>query len=268
MTFLDRAIVKAYRRQAETAGHRTSSHASGALRGPIGAPPRPVSDPIEPDSVEPPQPTTWNWPELCAQLLDQTPEGFDRLADYLTEAADKQHMGAIALTSLERGEGTTSVLLTLARVFSERATHKILLVEADFERPSLRKLLDPPPILGLWEVVEGRASLWQVLQGMTTGVLSVLPLTGPVSQSQLNAGQVRLKSLLAELRSQFDLMLLDAGPISATEAVENSWLSGTVDGVVTVSSSRKRTRQFGMEATVTSWEQAGVESLGVIETFA
>ena len=171
---------------------------------------------------------------------------------------------SIGFTSPERSEGRTSIVLTLAQVLVSDEV-RILLVDADFENPDLADQLGLTASVGLWEVVTGRATLEQALQPLSEGGLCLLPLTSFVSPADLNQEQARLKSVLRHARDRFDLLLVDAGPIQCDYGIEDLWIRGCLDAMVTVSSARKRNHQT---AEFVHWQQIGVESLGIIETFA
>jgi len=71
----------------------------------------------------------FTWPIVCRRLMARADEEFDRLADAIL-AMNAQGKKVLAFGSRRRGEGTTTLLLCIARRLAERGV-KPALVEAD-----------------------------------------------------------------------------------------------------------------------------------------
>ena len=154
------------------------------------------------------------------------------------------HLGAdvrtIVVTSAVSGEGKSTVALNLATA-AAMAGSRVLLVDADLRRPVLADRLDVRSRYGLSEVLAEIA-------GPSDAIVD-LPITGPgrgagTSISVLSAGlqppspitlfeRPQTKELLAELRAEYDLVIIDSPP--ATVVADAKVLVELVDGVVLVS---------------------------------
>jgi receptor protein-tyrosine kinase len=121
------------------------------------------------------------------------------------------------LTSAQRGEGRSTLLLVLARTAAACGL-KVAIVDGDFRRPQLAELLgiDPP---GGWEdVLSGHARLHDVMIESLEESITLLPLRAPTGhEATLGLGGECAESL-TRLREQFDLVLMDIGPLESDQA--------------------------------------------------
>jgi capsular exopolysaccharide synthesis family protein len=113
-----------------------------------------------------------------------------------------------------------------------RGDQKVILIDADMRLPSLHKLLDLPNNRGLSSILRRKAYLEDVLQDSHVQGLKVIT-SGPVppNPSEL-LGSPRMKSLIQELKSQFDIVLVDAPAF--LPVADAAVLAPLLDGVVLV----------------------------------
>lgn len=138
----------------------------------------------------------------------------------------------ILITSALPREGKTTTSINTAIVLAQKGT-RVLLIDADLRRPSIHKALGMGPRVGLSNVLTGGASLQQAtLRSPVLPNLYVLPAgTPPPNPAELMASG-QMVDLLAELREQFDHVVVDTPPtLSVTDAVV---LSTRADAVVLV----------------------------------
>lgn len=216
-----------------------------------------------PQSLELPQ-QTWNWPPICEQLDQYTGDGFRELAKHLQYAAEHGNK-VLAFASAQKAAGRTSVLLTLTRILALEGLSKVLLVDADFRHPHIATLANLTPPIGLEKILDGTGNIQDAAISMTPGRVTLLPMIEPVSVNDWKSKSTNLRTLLMRARKDFDLILLDVGVFGPETQLNDCWLRGSVDAVVTVARQLNAQRA---EHTVLNWKQIGIESLGVIETFA
>jgi Mrp family chromosome partitioning ATPase len=255
MSVLERAIHKAYQRQ------RLQPEPSATLPAefpvaevsapPAPAPALPVAEaPILPVSVpaaESDPELKWSWPTVCLQLLERMGEGFRELAADLQRGSLDSARRTVAVCSVGGGEGCTTIVLMIAHAWSELDTGHCLVIDAGEEH-------------GLCQSLGIAASPGEPPRVLIPGRLSVLA-------AERTGGDSR-PPWLAELRRRFDLILIDAGALASSSGAPQVQSVDRLDAVVTVSSRRKRSYPAGLEPQFENWRRLGVESLGVIETFA
>jgi Mrp family chromosome partitioning ATPase len=208
------------------------------------------------------------WPKVCQRMESIAAKELNRLAETLI-AATKQGMKVLGLCSGQRGEGATTLLLCAARQLAARNV-KIVLVDADLDEPQLAKRLGLLPQLGWEDVASGRQPVEEVLVESTADNITVLPLCGPLTISEISfASQRILAESLETLRKNYDLVLLDLGPLENPRSLGDLGCGGLncrIDAVTVVHKVGKILATC-QPAVRQSLAAAGVAVTGVIENF-
>jgi capsular exopolysaccharide synthesis family protein len=146
----------------------------------------------------------------------------------------------ILLTSAEAGEGKTTTTANLG-VSLAQAGKRVVLVSADLRRPRLQDFFGKDQGPGLTNVLAGELTLSEALSRVPQMQnVSMLP-SGPVpgNPAELLSSQ-SMRSLLLELRSEGDFILIDAPPLLAV--ADSLMLAQLVDGVILVADSERTHR--------------------------
>lgn len=200
------------------------------------------------------------WADGCTRLGLAAGLQLDRLADSLA-AAIEQDRRVIGLASSRRGEGCTTLALCAARRLAERG-RRIVLVDADANRPALARALGVSPETGWEDMLSGRLPLDEALIESIHDRLTILPLRRPAMPALFQSGKVQ--AAMDVLRSQYDLVLVDMGALEGNSlAAAGPW----IDGIVVVRDVRATTEA---ELAVVHDYLAAAElvELGVAENFA
>ncbi len=216
-----------------------------------------LAEPEPPAAVEP------QWPPLVLTLEREYGPRFDRLAEQLIRARQRQNLRVLLFTSCHRAEGRTTLVLTLARALS-RHPGRTLLVDADLTGPMLARHLGLRPKLGLDDVVEHGQALADAVLDAPEDHLALLPLRAAVARPREFLETPGWACALARLRREFDLILLDGGPLFT--GLSAAVLHRSVDAAVLVyhrglTSGRALLRAREVLA------GGGVPLLGLAETF-
>ena len=147
----------------------------------------------------------------------------------------------IMVTSARPQEGKTTTSINTAIVLAQKGV-RVLLIDADLRRPSVHKTLGMGPRSGLSNVLTGSATVQQTIT--TSPILAnlfIMPAgTPPPNPAELLAS-ANMKDLVAELRQQFDHIVIDTPPtLSVTDAVV---LSPRADATILVIRSGQPTKQ-------------------------
>jgi protein-tyrosine kinase len=228
---------------------------------------RPTSPPgphftVDPGSVAPV--SSFAWPETIRALEREHGDRFDRLADHVVAARDRQGCKVLLFTSCHRAEGRTTLVLTLARALARRPG-RTLLVDADLTGPMLAHQLGLRPRVGLDDVVEAGSALADGLVEAPDDHLSVLPLRAPVARPRDFLASPAWACLLARLRREFDLVLLDGSPLFA--GLSAAVLHRSVDAAILVYH-RALTGERALLRAQEVLDAGGIPLLGLAETFA
>jgi Mrp family chromosome partitioning ATPase len=203
------------------------------------------------------------WPAVVIGLERDWGERFDQLAGRLIEVRRRQNLRAILFTSCHRAEGRTTLVLTLARALA-RHPGRTVLVDADLTGPMIARLLGLRPEFGLDDVVEGGHALADALIDAPDDHLSVLPIRAAVARPRDFLVAPAWTCTLARLRREFDVILLDGGPLFT--GLNAAVLHRSVDAAVLVYH-RGLTGERAILRAREVVEAGGVPLLGLAETF-
>lgn len=181
----------------------------------------------------------------------------DRLRNKLEARRTAGDGYAMMVTSPSQGDGKTTVALAVAISYA-RAGHRTVVVDCDFigramsaalghlHAPGVREVIRTGNLGS--EVIEAQPGLWILPVGIDPGI----------SASNLQVGALR--RLLRTLRDRFDIIIVDAGPVTAS--VEAIPVAASCDGAMLVLR-RGRSRSRVAES-VAEIRSAGAEYLGVV----
>jgi polysaccharide biosynthesis transport protein len=145
---------------------------------------------------------------------------------------NKRHL-LHTITSATPQEGKTITSLNLGLIFSELHTRKTVVLEADLRLPQFADLLKLPETPGLVGLLEGQASLAQVVTGVGPHRLHVIAAgrrtTGETVQMLSSPAMI---ALLKELRRRYDHVIIDTPPV--LELADAGILGGLSDEVLMV----------------------------------
>ena len=171
----------------------------------------------------------------------------------LTNQGDK----VVAITSAMPGDGKTTLSLGLARV-AAMGGQKVIVVDCDVRMRSLNKVLGIDPKEGLQQVLEGEKNWKEVVGCDQASGAHVLPSAGVTSKDIFNNGA--MEHLIAELRQEYDLVVLDCAPVFAV--AETRLVAALADTVV-VTARARTTPSRALAAAISQLEMAGARVLGV-----
>lgn len=164
---------------------------------------------------------------------------------------------ALMVTSSSQGDGKTTIALALAISYA-RAGHRVVVVDCDFIGRAMSGMLGMVHAPGVREVIR-RGTLENEVVEAQHGV-SILPVgvDATISASNLQVGAMR--RMLRTLRDRFDIIIVDAGPVTAS--VEAIPVAASCDGAMLVLR-RGRSRSRIAES-VAEIKSAGAEYLGLV----
>ena len=172
-------------------------------------------------------------------------------------------MKAILFTSCHRAEGRTTLVLTLARALS-RHSLRTLIVDADLTGPMVARLVGLRPQIGLEDVVEDGKALADALIDAPDDHLTILPMRTAVSRPRDFLASPAWTCTLARLRREFDLILLDGGPLFT--GLSAALFHRSVDAAVLVHHKGMTGERAVLRAREVL-EAGGIPLLGLAETF-
>jgi capsular exopolysaccharide synthesis family protein len=165
----------------------------------------------------------------------------------------------ISITSSFPGEGKSTTAYALAASTARLGLH-VLLVDADLRRPTFRVAGGGG---GLADLLASDRPATAFVTPMSLENLSLIPAGNVTDSAAELLSSARLPVIVAELRDQFDLIVVDGPPVlGLTDA---PLLASVVDATVVVIESGK-TRTVNVGNTLRRIVEAGGDVLGVILT--
>jgi protein-tyrosine kinase len=188
-----------------------------------------------------------------ARIIKENSAELTSLSGNLLNAARGQDVRTLLVTSSHPGEGKTVSAVSIASTLAAHVHSQVALLDANFYAPRLHELFRIRSAPGLSDVLVDGLSCRKVLHETDQQNLRVVPAGTPLAGYIGNHEAVALKQVLAELRTDFDHVVVDGCHFfdSSTVAV----LANLFDGVV-----------FVIECEKTNWEvvQQVTESLKTV----
>lgn len=166
----------------------------------------------------------------------------------------------ILVTSPAPGDGKSTTASNLAIAMAQ-AGRRVLLLDADFRRPTQHKIFETDGGIGLSKVMAGLAPIEAVIQPTGVDSLNLIacgPL--PANPSEILNGQA-FADLLGHLQREYDHLVIDSPPVAAV--TDARILSALCDETILVLRAHKATRRLtehAREALVS----VGARILGVV----
>ena len=134
------------------------------------------------------------------------------------------------------GEGKTTTMFNLAVVFAQQGD-RVLVVDSDLRRPSMHRFFKVSNNIGLTNYLLGQATIDEVIQTSELPSLHFIPSGKLPSSSMGILSSAKMKEFVAEMKSRYDYVFLDAPPIMGVS--DASVLASMVDMCVLVVQYRK-----------------------------
>ncbi|NUQ62832.1 MAG: polysaccharide biosynthesis tyrosine autokinase [Pirellulales bacterium] len=158
----------------------------------------------------------------------------------------------IQITSPNRGDGKSTVSANLA-VSMAQLGRRVVLVDADFRRPSLHKVFGVSSETGILSVLAGLTDLSDAIQETSVPNLSLLPCESAPQGSAELLSQNSFQKLLDDLRGQFDFVLIDTPPVLG--ASDACVVAHHADSVLLALSNTRHVRPLAEQAVQTLADQ-------------
>ncbi len=151
------------------------------------------------------------WEYLEANPLSVFAEQYKILLTAINFSKVSEDKRVIAITSAIPGEGKTTTSICLGKTIAMLGK-SVVVVDCDLRRHSVSTSIGGDYKAGLIEVLQNKASLDSALYDGGRGVV-YLPITdGPVP-SEHQFGTPRMAALLEELKTRFEVIILDTAPV-------------------------------------------------------
>jgi capsular exopolysaccharide synthesis family protein len=173
-------------------------------------------------------------PMLVAALAPNSgaAEQYRQLRTRLSLVDGGNNLRTVLITSPQKGEGKSLTAANLALTIAQELQRRVIIVEADLRKPSLKQLFGLPPGPGLTDYLTGAADLDEVMSFLPDYNLTVIHAGSVPSNPAELLGSTAMRRLLDQLRTRFDRVILDTPPVLPLADV--AVIAPLVDGTLMV----------------------------------
>lgn len=137
-------------------------------------------------------------------------ESMNKLRSKVEASSDKHGYKSFMITSAYENEGKSSVAANLALALAKNG-HKVVLVDADFNKPAVFKIFDLDGSKSLNKAIEGTSS-WSSQVVSDRSGLDLLPCSQDTLKSEILTNSKKLDEIMKELRDEYDFVIVDTSP--------------------------------------------------------
>ena len=159
-------------------------------------------------------------------------EEFRSLRTRLNHMQTVQPLHTLVVTSASPAEGKSFTAANLALTQAQLAEHRVLLIDFDFRRPTVDKVFQIPIAPGMTNYLQGTAAFSDIIRRVDGTNLYVVTAGDPVTNPLELLNLKECSTLISELRSNFDWVILDSPPLLF--AADGNLLATMCDGTILV----------------------------------
>ena len=137
-------------------------------------------------------------------------ESMNKLRSKVEASSDKHGYKSFMITSAYENEGKSSVAANLALALAKNG-HKVVLVDADFNKPAVFKIFDLDGSKSLNKAIEGTSSWSSQIVSDRSG-LDLLPCSQDTLKSEILTNSKKLDEIMKELREEYEFVIVDTSP--------------------------------------------------------
>ncbi|MFA6217686.1 MAG: GNVR domain-containing protein [Candidatus Omnitrophota bacterium] len=186
-------------------------------------------------------------------------KSYDTLAEQIVLLAKDKNLKSLLFTTASPDDESDTLIVNVGHMLAEKEHLRVLVIDANFRKLSLKKYTKLPAGPGLVDVIEEKVTFEKSVQTLgknltvlSSGETALNPVT------LLESGKMSL--LLAQATKKYDLVLVTAPDLTKRDSY---LLSTQVDGVVLVVNEGK-TRKQVVKAVLVPLQEKKAHVLGVV----
>jgi len=154
----------------------------------------------------------------------------------------------VVFAAVDHGNGCSQIAASVARTLAQDAPGTVCLVEANFRSPALPEMLGTTNYHGLTDALQGAGSIRSFMKPVWKESLWLISSGAVAPDSHNMLSSERMRARCAELREEFDFVIVDAPPISRyPDAIAlGRWSDGVVL-VLEAESTRREAARIAVE---------------------
>jgi len=171
---------------------------------------------------------------------------------------------SVIITSSDAGEGKTVTCLNLGVVLAEQPEKTTVILDGDLRKAGIAACLNMVKSPGMADLLRGTATMASVVRPTVYTNLFVIP-AGEVRKQEVGElmGRPELKEIGAQLRQEFDHVLIDTPPVNG--AADAGMLGQAADGALLVVHLNKTHRE-SVDRAIRLLHASNIEVSGLVLT--
>jgi len=170
----------------------------------------------------------------------------------------------LMVTSADAGEGKTVSTGNMGIILAERQDRTTLIMDCDLRRATLTSLYRSKQVVGVTDMLRGKATLAQCIQRTVYPNLYMISAgTGERGEIAELLARPELEDIIEQVRTQFDHVLMDAPPVNS---VADAGVLGHAVGEAMMVVRMNKTNRESVERAVRLLKAANVKIAGMVLT--
>ena len=187
--------------------------------------------------------------------------GWQALENKLRIGYPQSPVRTILVTGTSHGVGVSRIVVRIARMLSESNRRKVLVVDANMQKPGLHLLYNLNPRNGMSDLLAADGANAFKFKKTSDNTLYVFTCGLKFAEGQCSFNSRRFEVFLEFAREKFDYTILDSAPINGF--AESLSICSRVDGTFLVVGAGRTRQQIALSAKK-ELEDAGGKLLGII----
>ena len=192
---------------------------------------------------------------------------YHNLSDQIFLLIMENKLKSLLITATSPWEGSTAIVANICSYLSEKAGHKVFVIDANLRAPALHKIYGISGNPGLSDILEGKVSLPKAAQHIDKN-LTILPAGETSLNPAILLHTEKVVDVIKEAKESSEVVIVDYADLKNIKDI--AVLSSHVDGVILVVN-EGQTRRHVIKALINPLEQRKSNIIGVIlnnRTFA
>lgn len=186
-------------------------------------------------------------------------EAYRTLRTNIQYSSFDKEIKTMVVTSSEPGEGKSTTAGNMALSFSQ-SEKSVILIDCDLRKPSLHRKFKISNLVGLSDVLIGKEKMNDAVNEYSENLHILTSGKLPPNPSEM-LGSKSMGRLLEELKSKYDIIILDSAPLQAV--TDAQILSTKVDGTILVVRAEK-TKRDSVQQAKALLDKVGANILGTV----
>lgn len=164
------------------------------------------------------------------QITAFTP-AYQNLSDQIYLLMKDKNLKSILITASSPSDGSTTIIANLANFLSNKAGHKVMVIDANLRAPALHKIFNLPENTGLANVLEDQISLEKAVHNLGPN-LTILPAGNTALNPTPLLDSVRMANVINASKEKYEVVFIDYANLKSFK--DAHVLCPYLDGIVLV----------------------------------